>query len=90
MKVVSLPYYQKLHFLIFLLSVIFWYLYLIDKVVSLTDCFLGAAGNYHLDNFLFSIERLIDLAWSSLRNLIYQYISIFKVMLHETIRNDGF
>ena len=89
MRVVSLP-NHKLHFLIFLLLVIFWYLYLIDKVVSLTDCFLGATGNYHLDNLYFSIERLIDLAWSSSRNLIYQYIAIFKVMLHETIRNDGF
>ena len=37
----------------FLLSLIFCYLYLIDKVVSLTDCFLGAAGNYHLDNFIY-------------------------------------
>ena len=52
MRVVSLP-YHKLHFLIFLLLVIFWYLYLIDKVVSLTDCFLGATGNYHLDNSIF-------------------------------------
>ena len=52
MKVVSLP-YQKLQFLNIFAFSHFWYRYLIDKVVSLSDCFLGAEGNYHLDNFIY-------------------------------------